>query len=383
MRNGKIAKLLSTVRDELNVRMDNGENGGKLLRWLNGLPEVKATLQASFGGQPVSKQNLCEWRQGGFREWQLHYQWIHQAYELNRLTTDMEQVLDAPMLAGDMAKLLAVRYAALLNTWDGEADPKFERGLRLLRGLGQDIALLQRTLHRSSLQEIASDQHFEDDCNKRREKIRGMAMAPILARMEQNNLERLFGNYVDEAAARRLAEFVTAIKFNLPLPKTPRPEPPGQTSRSNPKAPAATVAAVCDRRTRRTSRSTPAPAPVVAAVCDRRTPQTSRSNPAPARVVAAVCDRRTRQTSRSNPAPSAQPLNPSQPPPAPPGQTALPPAARPAVPVTAAEEPPGQTGSNVAPVKLVGTRVKVPPVELGCSRRNTTSTAPPRGGVGS
>ncbi len=361
MRNGKIAKLLSTVRDELNVRMDNGENGGKLLRWLNGLPEVKATLQASFGGQPVSKQNLCEWRQGGFREWQLHYQWIHQAYELNRLTTDMEQVLDAPMLAGDMAKLLAVRYAALLNTWDGEADPKFERGLRLLRGLGQDIALLQRTLHRSSLQEIASDQHFEDDCNKRREKIRGMAMAPILARMEQNNLERLFGNYVDEAAARRLAEFVTAIKFNLPLPKTPRPEPPGQTSRSNPKAPAATVAAVCDRRTRRTSRSTPAPAPVVAAVCDRRTPQTSRSNPVS----------------------SAQPLKPSQPPPTPPGQTALPPAVRSAMPGQAAEEPPGQTGSNVAPVKLVGTRVKVPSVELGCSRRNTTSTAPPRGGVGS
>ena len=31
----------------------------------------------------------------------------------------------------------------------------------------------------------------------------------------------------------------------------------------------------------------------------------------------------------------------------------------------------------------LGTRVKVPPVELGCSRRNTTSTAPPRGGVGS
>ena len=44
---------------------------------------------------------------------------------------------------------------------------------------------------------------------------------------------------------------------------------------------------------------------------------------------------------------------------------------------------PSQTESNVAPVKLVGTRVRVPPVELGCSRRNTTSTASPRGGVGS
>ena len=37
----------------------------------------------------------------------------------------------------------------------------------------------------------------------------------------------------------------------------------------------------------------------------------------------------------------------------------------------------------VAPAKLAGSQVKVLPVELGCSRRNTTSTAPPRGGVGS
>ena len=38
---------------------------------------------------------------------------------------------------------------------------------------------------------------------------------------------------------------------------------------------------------------------------------------------------------------------------------------------------PHPTQSNVAPAKLAGTRVKVPPVELDCSRRNTTSTAPP------
>jgi len=36
-----------------------------------------------------------------------------------------------------------------------------------------------------------------------------------------------------------------------------------------------------------------------------------------------------------------------------------------------------------APVKLVSTWVKVPPVELDCSRRNMNSTASPQGGVGS
>jgi len=40
-------------------------------------------------------------------------------------------------------------------------------------------------------------------------------------------------------------------------------------------------------------------------------------------------------------------------------------------------------GTKPAPGKLVWAWVRVPPVELGSSRRNTTSTASPRGGVGS
>jgi len=39
--------------------------------------------------------------------------------------------------------------------------------------------------------------------------------------------------------------------------------------------------------------------------------------------------------------------------------------------------------TDAAPVKLTETWVRVPPVELDCSRRNMNSTAPPRGGVGS
>jgi hypothetical protein len=41
-----------------------------------------------------------------------------------------------------------------------------------------------------------------------------------------------------------------------------------------------------------------------------------------------------------------------------------------------------QEATEPAPVKLALTWVKVPPVELDCSRRNMNSTASPRGGVG-
>jgi len=48
MRNGKIATLPSDIRDALNLRMENGEQGEELLAWLNGLPQVKDRLKGGF-----------------------------------------------------------------------------------------------------------------------------------------------------------------------------------------------------------------------------------------------------------------------------------------------------------------------------------------------
>src|SRR5579862_9816787 len=68
---GKIARLPKRLREELNRRLDEGEDGGKLLRWLNGLEDVKvilADVPGVWDGR-VNKQNLSHWRQGGYREW--------------------------------------------------------------------------------------------------------------------------------------------------------------------------------------------------------------------------------------------------------------------------------------------------------------------------
>ena len=64
-RNGKIARLPREIRDELNRRLQKGEQGGPLLAWLNALPAVSAVLAQEFGSVAISKQNLCEWRTGG------------------------------------------------------------------------------------------------------------------------------------------------------------------------------------------------------------------------------------------------------------------------------------------------------------------------------
>ncbi len=68
-RKGKIARLPRGVRNELNQRLDKGEQGTRLIAWLNGLPEVKRVLAEDFGGREINDQNLSDWKAGGFQDW--------------------------------------------------------------------------------------------------------------------------------------------------------------------------------------------------------------------------------------------------------------------------------------------------------------------------
>ncbi len=86
-RRGKIARLPALVRKELNLRLDEGEEGTALVAWLNGLPEVRAVLARGFDGKDITEQNLTAWRQGGFRDWQRQQEavdCVHGVAELGR-----------------------------------------------------------------------------------------------------------------------------------------------------------------------------------------------------------------------------------------------------------------------------------------------------------
>ena len=67
-RTGKIARLPYTVRRELNRRMRDGEPGPKLLEWLHSLPDVLSIIATQFEGRRIQKQNLSQWRRGGYRD---------------------------------------------------------------------------------------------------------------------------------------------------------------------------------------------------------------------------------------------------------------------------------------------------------------------------
>src|ERR1700679_3265562 len=71
MRNGKIAKMPEWVREKLNERLEKGESSKTILAWLNEEPNPGDKPIPGFDGVPISKQNLSQWRRGGFREWQM------------------------------------------------------------------------------------------------------------------------------------------------------------------------------------------------------------------------------------------------------------------------------------------------------------------------
>ena len=82
-RNGKIARLPLPIREQINQRLQNGDEGKLIADWLNTLPEVTALMTAQFNGQPVNEPNLSHWKLGGFRDWQAQQATL-EAVRLNR-----------------------------------------------------------------------------------------------------------------------------------------------------------------------------------------------------------------------------------------------------------------------------------------------------------
>ena len=142
-RNGKIARLPDDLREELNRRLQNAEPGGRLLAWLNALPAVQKVLQDQFAGHPVSKQNLSEWRAGGFSEWQTQRDFLANAQDI---AAGADQVAEAAQgrLSSHLATVLAARYAGLLLNWNGEVTAEFGRKIRTLGQLTRTLTVLRR-----------------------------------------------------------------------------------------------------------------------------------------------------------------------------------------------------------------------------------------------
>ena len=139
-RSSKISRLPRQLRDQLNQRLDNGEQNKRLLQWLNSLPEVQALLAAEFEAQPISPQNLSKWKKHGFLNWQLQQSAL--AFTNDTLPDDLDPSALEKMSA-KLIRFLQIRYAALAGSLPApHEDPEAE--LARLAGLCTNLTALRR-----------------------------------------------------------------------------------------------------------------------------------------------------------------------------------------------------------------------------------------------
>ena len=141
-RNGKIARLPKEVRETLNRRLQNGEEGRALVAWLNSLPVVRSLVASDFGGKPVREQNLSDWRKGGYREWLVQQDAMEAVRRVNADVVELRE--EAGELTDNVALWLTARYlvaAEGMEKKDGRLDWK------MMREFCSDLVALRRGDH--------------------------------------------------------------------------------------------------------------------------------------------------------------------------------------------------------------------------------------------
>jgi hypothetical protein len=118
---GKIARCPVAIREELNQRLRAGHLGPQLLPWLNSQPEVQAVLTEHFTGQPVNAQNLSDWRQGGFAEWEEKQDKTYRIKELAQFAAKLTEA-NGGRIAEGAAAIASGKILELLESFDTAQD---------------------------------------------------------------------------------------------------------------------------------------------------------------------------------------------------------------------------------------------------------------------
>jgi hypothetical protein len=208
-RNGKIARLPRSIRNELNERLDRSEESPQLLEWLNTLPEVQQVVKDHFAGVPISKQNLSEWRQGGFEEWLARRNLCEDARDLTELAEEMDDEDSQMVLADDVAQVLAARFGSLIANWNGEVNEKFEAKSRVLNRLCRSVVQLQRGMHRAKREGFELTCKWEEKEQADEEVLKKKMVKPCFDMLRLPPMAKMFGG---GTAGRKIAQYILAVQ---------------------------------------------------------------------------------------------------------------------------------------------------------------------------
>ena len=219
-RNGKIARLPRSIREQLNRQLQDGEPGTRLVEWLNAMPGVQSVLAAEFGGRPINEQNLSEWRLGGYREWERHEESRDLVRRLVEQTDNLDEEADGIDVSQRLSTVLAVELARVAEALLEQATDPQERWLRLREVLREVAQLRQEdrkagwlALERERREEEL-DRRLEEERTRELNREKNKILAPIWAQQQLCSLAEVFGG---GEAGREVAAFILEVNRDLPL----------------------------------------------------------------------------------------------------------------------------------------------------------------------
>lgn len=144
-RNGKIARLPREIREQINCRLDDGIPGVEIVAWLNASREVRKVLKSLFDGHPINEQNLSDWKQGGFLDWQKQQEIQNLARAWAENADELTKSAGGP-LSDAASALLGMQYLRMIESMSTAASVQREDWARL-RELCHDLVALRKGDH--------------------------------------------------------------------------------------------------------------------------------------------------------------------------------------------------------------------------------------------
>ena len=218
---GKIGRLPQSIRDDLGRRIEDGQPGKELVKWLNGLSDVQEVLKAQFGGRPITEQNISEWKQGGHQEWLRHEETRSLVSKLTEQSADLDEAADGQEISDRYAGLLAAKLVALTQKLLEEKTDAAQ-SWQFLREVLRELSQLRRDDHRA-LRTLIKRERWNLEVGREKEEILERANREnkkrltdmCFATMKKHNLAARFGG---GEHGEKMAELLHCIQFDLPLP---------------------------------------------------------------------------------------------------------------------------------------------------------------------
>ena len=216
---GKIGRLPHHIRNQLNRRLQDNEQGTTLVEWLNSQPEVQATIQKQFAGRPVNEQNVSEWKKGGYQDWLRHEESRQIVSTLAEQKGELDDATDGAEISDQYASVMSVEFVTLTRKLLEEKTDSRKKW-EFLREVLRELSQLRRDDHRgvrTTIKRLRWEREVEQDdsesLKRYHEGLRKQACAPIFARMQLESMAGMFGG---GETGKKVAAFILEVQNDLP-----------------------------------------------------------------------------------------------------------------------------------------------------------------------